>query len=413
MTNTPTTLTGLFKEVYAPSLKFLMPKNLRFQTDISFVPAESQPGGYYNQPVVLKHEHGFTYKGPNTDAYDLVGAIAGQIKNAQVLGSQITLASVLGVESASRASSGGKRAFVQATKYLVENMWQSMRKRVEIELLYGQIGLATIASVAGDVMTITPAEWAPGLWAGMEGAHIEVFTSTLGAQRTGTGIITAVSIEDRTVTTASTLPASTAATDIIFFYGQVTAGGTPAFATPAGIHKILANTGSLFGIDAAAYSLWKSNVYAVGSVNLSFEAIQRLIARCVGKGCDGDLVLYCNPLTWATLLSDQAALRRHGDPNKSNKYTLGSENIEFFSQIGRITIKASIYVKEGYAYLISPAKWHRIGATDITFSLPDRGDEFFFHLETKTGYGLRCYTNQAIFCEAPGQAGYLSGIDNT
>jgi hypothetical protein len=387
-----------------------MPKNLRFQNDINFVPSSQMPGNYFNQPVVVKHEHGFTYAAAGAGAFSVNASVPGQIKNAQVVGSQMLLESVLDYESAARASSGGKRAFVQATKYLVENMWQSSRKRLEIDLLYGQMGLGIISNVATNVFTITTAEFAPGIWAGMEGASIETFATGLATQRTNAATITAVDLEARTIT-VDTAPTGTVATDVIFFEGQIEA--TPTYNTMAGIHKIMTNAGSLFGIDAATYSLWKSNTLAISpAANLSFEAVQKLIARAVGKGADTEFVLYVNPSTWATLLSDQAALRRHGDPNKSTKYTLGSENIEFFSQVGKVTIKASIYVKEGYAYLLSPPKFHRIGATDITFRLPDRGDEFFFHLDNKAGYALRTYSNQAIFSECPGVCGYLSGISN-
>lgn len=408
--NKASTLTGLFKEVYAPSLEFLMPKNLRFQNDINFVPSSQMPGNNFNQPVVVQHEHGFTYAATGVGAFTINAAVPGQIKNAQVLGSQMLLESRMDYESAARASTGGKRAFVQATKYMVENMWQSSRKRLEIDLLYGQVGLATISNVATNVFTITTTEFAPGIWAGMEGASIETFTSDLATQRTNAATITAVDLGARTIT-VDTAPTGTVATDVIMFEGQIEA--TPTYNTMAGIHKIMANAGSLFGIDAATYSLWKANTLAISSVNLSFEAVQKLVAQCVGKGADADLNLYVNPSTWATLLSDQAGLRRHGDPNKSTKYTLGSENIEFFSQIGKITIKASIYVKEGYAYLLTPSKFHRIGATDITFRLPDRGDEFFFHLPQNAGYALRTYSNQAVFSECPGVCGYHSGIVNT
>jgi hypothetical protein len=408
--NTVTTLSGLFKEVYAPSLEFLMPKNLRFQNDIGFVPASQQPGNNFNQPVVLQHEHGFTYAAAGAGAFTVADAAPGQIKNAQVVGAQMLLESILDYESAARASSGGKRAFVQSTKYLVENMWQSSRKRLEIDLLYGQVGLGVISNVSTNVFTIDTPEFAPGIWAGMEGASVNAWQAAWAGMRVNAATITAVDLEARTVT-VDTAPTSTAATDILIFEGQVTAG--PAYNTMAGIHKIMTNAGSLFGIDAATYSLWKANAFAISpSANLSFEAVQKLIARAVGKGADTELVLYVNPSTWATLLSDQAGLRRHGDPNKSTKYTLGSENIEFYSQVGKVTIKASIYVKEGYAYLLSPPKFHRIGATDITFRLPDRGDEFFFHLDNRAGYALRTYSNQAVFSECPGVCGYLSGIDN-
>ena len=418
--NTVTTLNGLFKEVYAPMLKWLMPKSLRLQNLVDFVPADQQPGNNFNQPVVLQHEHGFTYAAAGSGAFTISAAIPGQIKNAQVVGSQMLLESLLDYESAHRASNGGKRAYVQATQYMVENMWQSTRKRLEIDLMYGQVGLGTVASVttaANSVITVTTAEWAPGIWSGMEGAILEFFTAALTTEHVTalTVKILSVDLAARTITvdqdlvTGPPTGGAVAANDVIMFAGQRT---TSAHNTMAGLHAILANTGTLFGLSAATYSLWKSCAQSAGAANLSFEVLQRAVAQATGKGLDEDQLLIVNPLTFATLLTDQAALRRHGDPNKSQAYVIGAEGLEFHSQVGKITIQPSIYCKEGYAYLFAPDLFHRVGATDITFRLQDRGDEFFRHHETTAAYALRNYSNQALFTEAPGKACLVSSIDN-
>jgi hypothetical protein len=167
---------------------------------------------------------------------------------------------------------------------------------------------------------------------------------------------------------------------------------------------------TLFNV-STNYSLWRANAVAAGGVNLSFETIMRAIAAAVGKGLDEELTLLVNPLTWATLLTDQAALHRHGD-SKGASYEVGSDSIMFHSMVGTIKIISSIYCKEGYAYMFAPSMFKRIGSTDLTFRLPDRGDEFFYQHPTKTAYGLRCYTSQALFTEAPGKMVLISGIDN-
>jgi hypothetical protein len=411
--DTSGTLTGLFKEVYAPNLKFLMPKSLKWQNDIAFVPADQQPGGYYNQPVVVQHEQGFKYAAGNADAFGVQTQVAGQIKNAQVVGAQILLQSALGYEAAARASSGGKRAFVAATKYLVENMYQSMKKRLEIEIGWGQSGLGTVNAVNTADITIDTAEWAPGIWAGQEQALVD-FSEAAWASVHRATYITAVNIETKTFTVNTAT--SIVPTDLVSFKDQVAEDATPAnvvFSQMAGMHKILTNAGTLFGISAATYSLWKANTQSAGSVTLDFETVQRLVAACVGKGAEDDMILYVNPVTWATMLADQAALRLHGDPNKSSRYTIGSENIEFYSQVGKVTIKPTIYMKEGFAFLINPSAWHRVGASEVSFRLRDRGDEYFFHLSDYAAYALRCYCNQAVFTETPGTAGYVSAIVNS
>ena len=91
---------------------------------------------------------------------------------------------------------------------------------------------------------------------------------------------------------------------------------------------------------------------------------------------------------------------------------MGGEVITFYSQAGKIEIKPSNYVKQGTALLCSPRLMKRVGATDITFNLPGRGDEFFFDLEDKAGVEIRCYSNQALFTAKPGLCGSLTGIVN-
>lgn len=58
MTNTVTTLNGLFKAVYAPVLKDLIPDNVKLSKMVGFVPKNKNVGLSYNQAVVLGSEHG-------------------------------------------------------------------------------------------------------------------------------------------------------------------------------------------------------------------------------------------------------------------------------------------------------------------------------------------------------------------
>jgi hypothetical protein len=409
--NTPSTLNGLFKEVYAPSLEFLMPEGLKLQKRVTFVPKDRMPGNSYHQPVVLQHEHGFTYAAAGTDAFDLNAAVAGQIKDATILGTQMLLVSVLGYEAAHRASSGGKRAFVQATQYMVENMWLSSKKRLEIDLFYGQSELSKVDGTTTSPITLKAADFAPGVWAGMEGAKLEIFSANLGTQRSnGAGVTTftvsSVDIDNKQIV-VTPVPSVLVDSDRIFFLGQYDYAGA-THNVFKGLHTILTNTGSIFGIDASTYSLWKANSQSAASAVPSFDIIQQLEAKCVGKGLDTNVCLYVNPKIWAKLLTDQAALRRHGDPNKRSVYEIGSETLVFYGQAGLIEIEPSIYVKEGFSYMISDPLFSRVGATDITFRLQDRGDEFFRHVDAKAAYELRNYSNQAMFCEAIGKNGILT-----
>ena len=75
--------------------------------------------------------------------------------------------------------------------------------------------------------------------------------------------------------------------------------------------------------------------------------------------------------------------------------------------------RVCLYIKEGYAFGLSLEEWMRVGSSDITFKRPGQGEDFFRDLENSAGYEMRLYTDQALFCMAPGKNVILSGIVNS
>jgi hypothetical protein len=180
-----------------------------------------------------------------------------------------------------------------------------------------------------------------------------------------------------------------------------------------GIHKILTqSTGTLFNIDVSTYSLFRGNEYPAGGGALSFTKLNQATARAIEKGLEGKLLALVNPRAWANLLNDQAALRKYDSSFSTSELKNGSQSLTFFSQNGEIEIEPSIYVKEGYAYLLSLEDWMRVGSSDISFKRPGYGDQFFREMENSSGYELRLWTDQALFCSAPGRNVLISGIVN-
>lgn len=397
------TLNGLFKEVYADDLEELIPDGVKLLNRIPFARRDNQLGNFYHQPVVLGHEHGVTFAGSGEDAFNLNAPIAGQIEDAQVRGTQLVLRSAIGYASAARSAGGDKVAFKQATKYLVGNMLRSITKKLEIELFYGQMGYAEVGSVAGTTITISTDEWAPGIWAGAEKMPVEI-RNAAGTVSRGEATIVGVNFENRTIT-LNNMPAGTVATDVIWHKG---AYGKEF----AGVHKIITNTATLFNISASEYALWRGNEFSAGSAALSFQKLQDSIARAVEKGLDNDVMVMVNPKTWADLLNDQAALRQYDSSYAPSMAENGSREIKFYGQNGVIEIVPSIYVKEGYSYVLDEECFMRIGSTDVTFRRPGKGDEFFRELENNAGYELRAYTDQALFCHAPGRNVLIKDIVN-
>lgn len=399
--NTVSTLNGLFKEVYGDDIATLVPEGTKLQKHIPFVQKQKENGGSYHQPVLLAYEAGFTHAGASAGAFSLSDAAAGVMKDATVTGSQIVLRAQMDYESAARAAKG-RNSFKDATSLMLESMQKSMRKRLECQLMYGQQGIGTVSALAAQVITLTAASFASGIWAGAEGMSIDVYTSA-GVLRQAGLVVSSVDLDARTVTVTGTTT-GIVATDVIYFAG--------AFNNEmAGVEKILTNSGSLFGISAASYNLWKGTSYD-GSANsgaISVAKIGAAVAKAVAKGLDGEVVLLLNPRVWNNLASTLSDLRRIPGSVK-NGVDVGSKSIEIYSQNGLVSIEPSIYVKESLGFGIEKDSWKRLGASDVTMKTPGFGEQIFFHLPTKAGFEVRAYTNQAIFSEAPGKSFLITGL---
>lgn len=347
-----------------------------------------------------------TYADEADGAFTLNDSIAGQMKNAQVHGYQMVLRSALSTTAAHRAMTG-EQAFQDATKLLVGNMLDSVRKKLEIQLMYGQSGIGTVANNetagASVVVEIKAPEWSPGVWSGAEKMKVDFYNGASPVVGATNQIVSSVDFENKTITIA-TLGANLAAGNTIYPAG---AHGKEM----AGLHKILSNTGSLFGIDAATYTLWKGNLFTpgtytdgiTGAVVLTFSIIQQAISKAVEKGLDKDVVVLVNPGHWDDLLVDESSLRNYDSSYKSDSAERGAKSIKFYSQNGLCEIIPSTMVKEGYAYVICPEDFQRIGSTDITFKRASNGDQYFKDLENAAGVELRCFSDQALFCVKPGR----------
>jgi hypothetical protein len=424
-------LNALYKVAYAKGVEDLIPKASKLSDMIPFVPSELQNGKHYEQPVVLSAEAGFTYSLDTQNAYDLNDSVGMNMQSAIVPGADIVLDSTVGYNQAARAShSATSFKSVMSTKF--ENMLKSSEKRLEIAMLYGNknIGSAAAQAVATTdplAIVIDTASWATGIWAGSENANV-VFSRASSDAVVDSLLsfkVAKVDVDNRTIYfapgtagTPGSLTNLEAAIEAyacnIHFYGSVSNNsGTIAYAEMAGLKKIITNTGSLFGIDAATYDLWKGNS-VVTSGQLTMQKVLSAVSRAVQRGLDSDAVVMVNPNTWADLASNLAALRRFDGSYSRKKNVNGSEELEYVSQNGALKIVSYNLVKEGDCFIFPEDKVMRIGARELGLNDPTRPqDEIFFTIPGKAGVGLRAYTNQAIFLEAPAQAVYISGIVNS
>lgn len=407
--NDPNTMAGDFKNLYKDmGLVNSIPSWMIIQDKFPFKEAEAGLGQYYVFGVVLQKEQGFTYapsSGVNSGVQTLNPAVAGFIGQAQIEGFAIYLRSRLSYDAAAKASRAGKKAFAQAYGAVLKNMKESHQFRLELSLLYGRDGLAVVSANSSGALTITDASWATGIWAsGMKGAILEAWTGTTASetQHNGDLTVSAITVGSKVVTVTGTSSA-VVANDVLYFKGARTA---TTFNECAGLTRILGNTGSLFNIDAGSYELWKAQSYNVGG-NLSLTAIFNAAAVGMSFGLE-KAILICAPEKFAQLASDEAALRRYVSDSPNAKR--GVKGITFMLGSVDVEILPHPLMKQGSAMMLAEDSVHRVGATDVTFSLPGANEPMTVHVTDTTAIEIRSMSDQAIYSDSPATNVLLTGI---
>lgn len=408
-------LNGLAKEVFGDAgVPDLCPNGVIIQKEVPFSEAEAM-GLKFAQTVRLAYPNGFTHaKGDGTaGAFLFQNAKPGAQGRAELLGNQTLLRDQMSYEDAAKLQKGGAQSFKKGLPYFTEGLQKSMRKRVEAQMLHGAQGIGVFLSMTGSsttrVITLTPATWAPFIWAGNEGMEFDCYNGVTKINTNAPITLTSSDPVARTVTVLgnATDLAALASTYTFYYCGAYGVEMT-------GIKGILSNTAALFNIDASVYSLWKSTQYVPTAGALTFQKVKKAIALAVSKGLDEDCKLLVHPSTWDDINSDIAGLRRTNKDDVS-KVDIGSEKIVYHSQNGATEVVASAFMKEGEAFgLCNPKEnWKRLGAADVTFNMPGMGDEMFFHLPNAAGVEFRAYTHQAILCLAPAKQFLITSIVNT
>ncbi len=407
--NDPNTMIGDFKNLYEKmGLVNAIPSWLIVQDRFPFREADAGLGQFYVFGVVLTKEQGFTYapsSGVNSGVQTLNASVAGYIGSAQVQGFSIYLRSRLSYDAAAKASRAGKKAFAQAYGAVLKNMKESHQFRLECSLLYGTNGMAQVASNASGVLSIVPATWATGTWAsGMVGAILEAWSTNAATatQHNGDLTIGSVQVTNKTITVTGT-NSGVVANDWLYFKGaRLAASYNECF----GLQAILLNTSTLFNIDASVYNLWQAQSYPVNG-NLSLTAIMQGAALGVTFGLRKALFL-CAPNKFAQLASDEAALRRYvQDTPKTNR---GVKGISFMMGSVDVEIVSHPLIFEGYPMMLAEDSIERVGATDVTMSMPGSSSPMEVHVTDATALEIRSMSDQALYSSTPAQCVLFTGV---
>lgn len=406
-TNTKTSLDTMFKYKVASDVNQLVPSTAIVQKMIPNLSQATKTGRKFLWPVALTLENGVTYGDGTAFTYeDDVCAVYDEIEldsNPCVLKSRVALA-------AANRMANEELTFITHMSLRAGNMKESLMKRAEISCLYGKTGLGVLASQSGSGTTrtfvFTAATWAPGIWGGLEGSKLEGRLASTKRNSNADVVLVSTDYDAKSITVsgnATDLDAIVTG-DSIYFKGSYTNDFN-------GIDAQLTNTGTLFGVDAATYQLWKANTHAVAGA-LTMSKTLKGVAKAVSKGgLAEDCVLLVSSLTFEGLNSDVAALRMLDGSYSKQKFENGVVAIVYHCQAGAIKVVGHPMVKEGEAFLVPEKGIKRIGATEVSFGFG--GDDYFEKLEGSAGYQLLAQYDWCILVEKPARCVKYTGITNS
>ncbi len=411
MANTLTSLQYAFKYVQEKKLNDLKP-NSSIVYDLAPMRESDMVGRKYLAPVVLSYELGFTFGDGGAFAYnDDVAAVYEEI---EVDPNPVVLKSRLSIEAADRMAKSEK-AMISAVALRAGQMKSSLLKMAEIEMLHGRVGVGIMASnpatptATTATVILTAASWAPGVWAGMEGALLESRNSSGTKINTNADIVlVSVDFENKTLNVSGHATDMTALdTDQILYFKGAYASGQ------YGIKYQLDTAGSVFGIDSSVYALWKAQEHTVSGA-LTMAQVLAGRAKAVSRGgLDEDCVLLVSSATFENLNSDLGALRVFDSSYKSEKLENGTKGIVYHGQGGSIDVIAHPMMKEGEAFMIPKGGMKRIGSTDITFKAVDGGEEAWQHLQDYHAYQLTGRFSFQVLISQPAKCVLYKSIVNS
>lgn len=421
--NTTSTLDGLFKIVYGEGPVKVVPEVAVIQKKVKFSSAE-RIGKSYNFPVILTNEAGVTYLAAGAGVSTLNDAIAATLKEASVDANQIIIRGQMDYEAAAKAVAS-QAAFKNASELLVENLMETGARRLEIAFLYGQssTGLGTAdSSVNSDTTTtvvlMLASGWAPGIWAGAEGALINFYAvsndALISSGADAVFTVKSVDFSTRKLTITGTTT-GISALDTALGSGDCYIHWKGARTVePVGLQKIITNTGSLFGIDASVYSLWTGSTFSFSSAAATTAKLLNMAGMAVSKGGlmeEADILL--SPKTYMNIAGTMTDLRRQNGGFKETEGMAGFESITLMGPNGRLNITPHPMMKEGEAMLVPFKRVKRIGSQEFSFETPGRKGELFLHVPDKNAYELRLYGAQAVIVTTPAKCVYGNLIVNS
>jgi hypothetical protein len=411
--NLLSTMTGFHKKVYGDKLDNVIPASSVIYDAVEFEEAK-KIGDSYNFPVLLTLENGFTVNGTAGAIVTLNDAANAVMKEASIQGVEMIGRVQMAYLAAARAVAEGPAAFGRAWGQALMNLRVSHMKRLELMLLYGQLGLGVVSSLSTDTVLVTDASWSPATWIGLEGGLFEFWTTaSTGATEHGltTGsTLSTIDYTAQTLTFATGGPSGGTTVDgddVIYFFG---ARGASTYNECVGLMKIAQNAGSLHGIDAATYNIWAGNVKSSFGA-LTMGKLLDAVSLAVDRGLDEKVILGVCPKAYEVLNADLSSNRHFDGSYSREKAENGSQSITFHGQMGQVEVRVMPFLRRGDAVVFPPSQLKLIGSADVGMGVPGTdGRDIFFHIQTKNAVEARSFSDLALLCLAPARLVAITGI---
>jgi hypothetical protein len=399
-----------------------LPEENTFSDFSTFVPKEERPGKRFEFPIKVSHEHGVTYDVTDT-AFALEQAVDAVTQNAIVDGATIMVVANIAYTVMSRGKNGTSKSgsgggmFWDPFDFKVECTMISGEIRRELAIVYGpgtatvaaaNIGVTAAAAVsgadlnAGQVIRLTTASWAAGIWINMLNAKIAIYQSDATTLRESGVKVTAVDPTKCRITVQKDgSVASVGSGDVLLL--DVSKGRSCI-----GVQPILENATNIFNIDASVYPMWRALSFPVGGA-LSRAKIGQMAARIHPTGLRTGGKLFSGAPAFQDLVEETALLQQYTE-NTAKIKRQGAANLVYVTSIGEINCTMYTYMKQGIGMFIAKDVLKRVGTTDLTFSLEGTNEWFYNELPNNAGGQIRLFANQAPIIETPWWCAILTGI---
>lgn len=375
----------------------------------------AKTGKSYNEPVLLRSSHGLTIKGGSSrgTVYAYNTPQSPQMEEVSISGCEMTLRDQVAI-GAVAAAMGGDTSYGPIVDESVMQLMESHRYYIELGMLYGQTSMGTVETTttngSNKDLVITKATWAPGIWARGEKMRVDVYSAPGGTQRSNaaTMVVEAVDFATRTVQVSGDSGdlGDIAIGDVIVV--RDADGSTGLF---TGIDKVVTNTGSLHGISASTYSLWKGNTHTVSSVPLTMGILHGATVAAVDRGLEGNFDWLIPTRSWQNLCDNESALRRYAE-SQGKEYKQGANKLTFYgANGGEMSLTPHSMIKSGEAFGLTPDEWVRGGESDLVDTLEGMPEDQFFH--NVPGYSaleILNFSSQFLFCRKPSRQVKINGI---